>query len=296
MAENDASVLARLRKPEYTGENRCTPCTIVNVAIAAAASVLVWVAAGPAGEIVAGGLAAAVLAGSLVTIYLWGYLVPGTPTLTKRYLPDRVLALFDKHPLDEHDEESWDAVEQREREQRDAVDPEEFLLSAAVVAPCDHEDDLCFADEFGRRLDEYTEQYRDEQPSVEDIEVLFDADPEAVTRQESEHPTFEVYNRLRSWPSEAALIADVAADRALRAHTDRWTEVPVGQRANILESLRSFRQTCPLCGGGVELGTDTVESCCRSYDVARARCIDCDETLLEFDPSMIEADDAGQPA
>ena len=30
-----ASTLAdRLRQPEYTGENRCTPCTVVNVVIA----------------------------------------------------------------------------------------------------------------------------------------------------------------------------------------------------------------------------------------------------------------------
>jgi hypothetical protein len=36
----------------------------------------------------------------LAVIALRGYLVPYTPTLTKRYLPDSVLRRFEKHPPD----------------------------------------------------------------------------------------------------------------------------------------------------------------------------------------------------
>lgn len=297
MSGDDASVLDGLRKPEYTGENRCIPCTIVNVGIATIASAVVWFVAAAAFEgAVAGGIAAAVLVAALCTIYLWGYLVPGTPALTKRYLPERVLALFDKHPIEESQrgEETWDAVERRERERRDAVDPEQFLLDANVVAPCEREDDLCLSDEFADRLEQYTDRFRSEAPGVETFADLFDADPETVTVEDRDYPAVEIRNRVRKWPSDGALIADVAADRALRDQSADWTGVPLEQRTSILKSLRSFRQTCPLCSGDVELGTDTVESCCRSYEVATASCLDCGETLLEFDPSVIEdaADEA----
>jgi len=81
----------RLRRPQYTGDNRCIPCTIVNLLIAA----LVAVALGVAWLPVAGAVAFVL---SVLAIYLRGYLVPGTPTLTKRYMPVRVLELFGKRP------------------------------------------------------------------------------------------------------------------------------------------------------------------------------------------------------
>ncbi|AHF98815.1 hypothetical protein HALLA_08015 [Halostagnicola larsenii XH-48] len=89
----------RLRQPAYTGENRCTPCTILNVVIAA---VLVAVAVGV--TVSNTGLAAATVVGTVLaavsgaTIYLRGYLVPGTPRLTEAMLPARVRQWFEKRP------------------------------------------------------------------------------------------------------------------------------------------------------------------------------------------------------
>jgi|AntDeeMetagen134_2_1112570.scaffolds.fasta_scaffold00809_4 hypothetical protein len=65
-------IIDKLRQPEYTGENRCTPCTAVNVAIATAGGTLVAKAKSPV-------LGTAAFGVSLGTIYLRGYLVPGTP-------------------------------------------------------------------------------------------------------------------------------------------------------------------------------------------------------------------------
>lgn len=79
-----------LRRPEYTGENRCFPCTVVNVLIAAALGAVVSKRSKPAAVFAVGG--------SLASIYLRGYLVPGTPELTKRYLPPAVLRWFGKEP------------------------------------------------------------------------------------------------------------------------------------------------------------------------------------------------------
>ncbi|NGM70093.1 hypothetical protein G6M89_13935 [Natronolimnobius sp. AArcel1] len=81
----------QLRQDEYTGANRCVPCTAVNLVIAVVVALAVGIIFLPAG--------AAVFALSLATIYLRGYLVPGTPALTKRYFPDWLLAKFDKEPL-----------------------------------------------------------------------------------------------------------------------------------------------------------------------------------------------------
>jgi hypothetical protein len=83
-------LLETVRQPEYTGENRCPPCTVVNVLLAAALGSLVSRRSKPAG--------AAVTAVSVGLIYLRGYLVPGTPELTKRYLPPSVLRWFGKEP------------------------------------------------------------------------------------------------------------------------------------------------------------------------------------------------------
>ncbi|MCW8172281.1 hypothetical protein D8S78_05775 [Natrialba swarupiae] len=70
--------LERLRQPEYTGTNRCLPCTVLNLAITAAIGILVAVVSIPA--------AIGVVAICVAVISLRGYLVPGTPELTRRYV------------------------------------------------------------------------------------------------------------------------------------------------------------------------------------------------------------------
>ncbi|MEF8851174.1 MAG: hypothetical protein V5A44_03235 [Haloarculaceae archaeon] len=75
--------LDRFRQPEYRGENRCVPCTVVNVGIAVSAALVVGTWGALAVETaVAGAAAAAVLAVGLVAVWLRGYLVPGTPRWT----------------------------------------------------------------------------------------------------------------------------------------------------------------------------------------------------------------------
>lgn len=94
----NTSVLDRFRQPEYTGENRCIPCTATNVLIALALSVAVgygWAAT--VGRF-AWPIALAVFGVGIAAVWLRGYLVPGTPELTKRYFPDWLLRRFDKHP------------------------------------------------------------------------------------------------------------------------------------------------------------------------------------------------------
>lgn len=370
------SPLDRLRHPEYTGENRCIPCTLVNAGIAlVAAGIVGWF-----NPIVG----AAILATAAIVIYFRGYLVPGTPTLTERYLPEAVHARFDHHPepvsdledvglghgipnleekrrrgrelaaggdgetepgdsgetpvtsptdpdrdaenpgnggpeptedggservvmtdggdprtngdgprtgsgdlhtdADGADEPQWETVEKWREMERRAVDPEEFLLEVGAVETIDEEPFMAFTDSFEELIETHVAENQDASWNRETIARFFEVDPEDIEFKDRSYPTVSVDRRIRKWPSEATLIADIGTDFALRELTDRWLEVHIEQRLDILFSLRSFHDSCPRCDGAIAMTEEEVPSCCRSFDVIALRCVDCGDHLLEFSP------------
>ncbi|AGB36423.1 hypothetical protein [Natronococcus occultus] len=280
MRESIRETLDRVRKPAYTGENRCLPCTAVNVALAAAGSVVV-------GKVSrAGGVAA--FAGSLAAIGLRGYLVPGTPTLTKRYLPAAVLERFDTHPLEDGDdrEATTETIAEYERQREQAVDPERFLLEVGAVEPRDG--DVAFTEALAELIDDRLRSLPDDPLEPAPVAELYGIEPGAVSIEDRPYPAVRIGRRIHKWPSTAALRADVATHRALAELTDRWHEVPQGQRIELLEALRSFHGACPACGGPLSLTEDTVESCCQRYEVHALECRDCGQPLLEFDPNDVD--------
>lgn len=84
------------KQPEYTGENRCVLCVVVNLAIAIIL-VAILVSTAPFSWPTTGILAMATFALFATAIYLRWYLVPGTSQLTETYLPDSHLKRFDHH-------------------------------------------------------------------------------------------------------------------------------------------------------------------------------------------------------
>ncbi|WP_255169565.1 hypothetical protein [Natrononativus amylolyticus] len=279
MSDRTASVLEGLRQPEYTGENRCTPCTVLNVAIA--------VLVGGALALVVPAAGVVALACSLLIIYLRGYLVPGTPELTERFLPDSVLARFDHHET-RSEPPTFETLEKLEYERAHSVDPEEYLLEAGALELRADGEAYRLTGEFADRVDGEMADYRDG-VGRETVADLFGVEPEAVTVEDRDYPAFTVERRVRKWPARGALIADAATHDALAERTDDWGDVPVGQRVEILELLRSFHESCPLCGGPVAMDETIVDSCCRSYEVVTLGCLDCGERLLEFDPEAVDA-------
>ncbi|MBP1902333.1 hypothetical protein J2744_002023 [Halorubrum trapanicum] len=328
MSSSGTSLRDRIREPEYTGENRCVPCTVLNgilaVALTAAAAVF-----GPV-------VAAVVLVASLGSIYYRGYLVPGTPELTKRYLPDRVLRLFGKAPegprdgweeaptgrsdevtvttfepdgtvdetsgraddadeaADADDTDQTDADEpefetvERIRDQREnAVDPIEFLLDVGVVEPTDGGEDLVFEAEFAETVDAHVSSLEREAVGAETLAEMFGVTPDEVAFEDRDYPAVTVLRRVRKWPGDGAYLADVASHLALVERTDRWLDVPAEQRLSILQSLRSFISSCPVCGGEVAATANTVESCCMAHEVVAIRCEDCGEHILELEPEKV---------
>lgn len=282
MSVSATRLLDRFRQPEYTGSNRCIPCTIVNVvlavAFAAAVGVAVWSVASPG----AGTLAVAtVLVVSLLAIYVRGYLVPGTPTLTKRYLPDRVLALFDKEPAPG----VTDGAAANGDDRRDPKStPEQVLVDGGVTVPCENEEDLCLADGLRERWREHVVAVR-EGDRVEQVADFVERDPAAIELDDPETEDRIVVTAdgeaVATWESDAALIADLAGARLLADELEGWTDRHLSERGQIVGGLRAFLETCPACDGRISIDEETVESCCRSYEVYAVTCNDCETRLLE---------------
>ncbi|WP_336328702.1 hypothetical protein [Halovenus sp. HT40] len=259
-----------LRQPEYTGENRCLPCTVVNTIIATVLAGAVAAGGRLLAEPVVGVAAGTgVLAVSLGAIYFRGYLVPGTPALTKQYLPQRVLAWFGKAP----DNTTVDTD----------LDPERALVNAGALEPCADRDDLCLADGF--RSEWYDEIDRLESANA-GRERLLDVLGLTEGSVDFEDHGDAFRGRVNGsvvgrWESEAAFLADVAAAEELDERIANWGELSVRERSQLLSGLRIFIDSCPACGGRPEFGTDTVESCCSTHEVAAVSCDGCGARLFE---------------
>lgn len=269
--------LDRLRRPEYTGANRCLPCTVVNLVLAAGLALVVALVA-PWG-------APVVLALSLAAIWLRGYLVPGTPELTKRYLPRRVLAWFGKDPV---------AV----RATPD-FDPETALSGMGVIEDDPETEDVRLVPAFAAALDDAipAPEAVDRQSLAAALgapDAVFEDHGEAVVARVRDPETGTTVDGgaagdgrsedaapVAQWESRAALAADAGAARTLPAWDESWARRPPGERALLCRSVRTLLPTCPACGGPLAPSASTVESCCSRYEVLALSCTDCEARLFE---------------
>jgi hypothetical protein len=241
----------RLRRPEYTGENRCFPCTVVNVCLTFVAAVVVSVALTPLGGLF-------VLTSGLGAIYFRGYLVPGTPELTVRYFPPWLLELFGK-----------------ELELRETLQPVEGVAVRATP-------------EGGRLVGGFASAWDDR---IESLRAAGVADGDVATLlgvgEASSVPgdvAYVVDGGLRQWLSESALLADAAAAAVLAERGgEAWASLDADGRVATLRDLRKLLDYCPLCGGALDNEeTETIETCCtESERVLMATCVDCDVRLIE---------------
>ena len=261
------TAIGLLHQPEYTGDNRCIPCTAANIAIAIVVSVLVI----PISIFLAG----SVFALSLAAIYFRGYLVPGTPTLTKRYLPAHVLQWFERDSTALATDESF------------GIDPEQVLLGADTIEFCQQGTEFCLTSEFHAA---WRERIRAARTHDLDEEVLTNA---LTVPRRDDQITVDQYNDafvarthdsvIAQWSSQAAVVADVAAAAELDKRHPNWARFSPPEVARVLMSLRIFLEQCPECDGPIRVGQEVVESCCRSYDVVAASCQECDARLFEME-------------
>ena len=266
--------LAQFKQPEYTGENRCLPCTVVNTIIAIVLSVAVVAGVARVANPAAGLAVGVVLLGCcLGAIYFRGYLVPGTPELTKQYFPPWLLGLFGKEP------------EVRTNVAADTeIDPEAELLGVGALEPCEESDDLCLTASFRESWFEEIDRVNAESDASRDRLLALLGLEEANVRFTEHGRAFQAFvdgTVVGRWESEAAFLADLGAAQTLSREYDGWDELAVESRGQLLNGLRLFIDRCPECGGVPSFETETVESCCSTQDVAAVTCEDCDSRLFE---------------
>jgi hypothetical protein len=260
--------LDSIRQPEYTGANRCWPCTITNVAIAGVLTVGASVVGTPI-------LGAAVFGVSLAAIWLRGYLIPGTPELTQRYFPDWLLALFDKDPR----RSGGQAVD------LEGLTAETVLREAGVVVDDPAVGDVVLTLDFEQAWYGRMADIGSGRTDREELAALVDVDPETLEVNWHNNAFTAKMDGvwIGQWESRAAFVADVAAGRELAARYPAWDDLPMLFRSEVLGGLRVMLDRCPDCDGPVTLGQDVVKSCCRTYDVLAGKCESCGARLFEID-------------
>lgn len=317
------TALDTLRRPEHTGENRCWPCTAVNLAIVVVVAALAGVAFAPLGPLV--------LLGGASLVYLRGYVVPGTP----RFAPRLVEPLpFDIGPEKHERVESGSIADGVSRGTADddevvretaadgsgegidgsgerideagedvdgpgeSADPGSDHLDAGSDDGADAEALLAALLEAGvlveagedlRLADDYREAFEERMADLRDLPESALADRAAAAA--GDDLDGEVHGeRIRIagdrpvWLSRPVAIAETAAAETLAAF-----DVPSGIRAAAARPLRTFVRTCPVCGGDV---AETVRrNCCggpggvqRDPDLPVLACEECSALVFEFDP------------
>ncbi|MFC5135556.1 MULTISPECIES: hypothetical protein [Haloferacaceae] len=242
-----------LRRPEHTGENRCWPCTAVNVALISVAAAAVSVASVPA--------AAGVGVAGLVLVWLRGYVVPGTP----RFAPRLVApipgsdALFHGTGGDRVPDAGSGSLNP------DDVDGEELLgrlldegvleADGDTVAPTPEFDERWQAEMTRlrtRETESLAEIARDVSPATESRTIRNDGD-EWIALSSGDANTVD-----ETWLRRPVAIAEIAGYRAAEPFLSDDSIRLAAARTN-----RMFLNACPDCGTELERGTDM--SCCGGH-------------------------------
>mgnify|MGYP000138414504 CR=1 FL=1 len=250
--------IEQIRQPEYTGDNRCLPCTAVNGVIAVGLSVLVaMLLSSPVTGV-------AVACAGAAAIYLRGYLVPGTPELTTRYLPERVLRWFDKPAQMTLDTD---------------VDAESQLRDLGLVEPAG--DDLRLTEsaaaELAAEIERVRRQLRDR------LEAQLNRSDVQVEQAKNAYIVRADGDEIGRWPSRAALVADLASLSTLERRVENWATLSEVDRSGLSSSLRLFLEDCPECDGLLEfVETRGSSSCCRDELIVSYRCTECNAVLTRL--------------
>ncbi|MEF8852507.1 MAG: hypothetical protein V5A44_09875 [Haloarculaceae archaeon] len=259
-----------VRRPEYTGPNRCWPCTVLNLGIVAATGALAFRWGIPASLTVVGV--------GLALVALRGYVVPGTPRFAPRLVAGLPVAFG-------HADRSLDALGDAHRpadgptDDRGAVAVLEALVEAGVLT--DAGEDL-FLDEAFREA--WTERMAGLRTA--DDETLLgrvaDACPADVEGQRHGDRVILAGERdVRT--SRAVAIVETAAVETL----GEWgVDGPTAARA--AAPLRTFLRTCPACGGRVR--ETTRRNCCGgpgsvygTPEQSVLACEECATVVVELD-------------
>ncbi|MFB6189386.1 MAG: hypothetical protein ABEI57_05850 [Halapricum sp.] len=259
-----------LREPEHTGENRCWPCTVVNIALVGV--LVLWLLV--RNRRLASLTVAAIGAG---LIYVRGYFVPYTPTFAPQLvaaspLPD---SLF-------HDDRYEPKPEERQSLVETDHDGEAILgeLAGAGVIEADAE---------MIRLSEdvetawHEEMERLSTLSVENLAAEIERSVPEIAETglvEVDGEEWVILGENDAFMSQQVAIPELAAYRALEPYLDDEDARLAGAR-----TFRMFLENCPVCGSEIVEATES--NCCGAYaspddlkDILV--CPECEERVFAF--------------
>lgn len=279
-------VTSAIRRPEYTGERRCWPCTGLNALLLLAGCIVIALLK-PVFALLLGVAGAGLL-------WLRGYVVPYTPTVA----PKLVAALPFDVPFEGSTRDrapagsSLGSLADVDSDQETG----ELVLAALVDA------DVLETDEEGYvyLTDAFHAGWRREMESLRDLDEdeLAAAIEEVVDepRYEIAVETLEPYDRTwfvlsdgsddptgEMWFSRPAVIAELAAVRALE---ETVPDLPSDLRSAATRPLRGFLEECPACGS--EVVETFSDLCCGSARNPRGEpeevlgCPSCNQRLYTF--------------
>lgn len=180
------------------------------------------------------------------------------------------------------EEQTQSTAERIKQQRQNAIQPEPFLKEAGAVRTTDDQQKLAFTESFAERLAGHVREVQQEAIDVPELAQLFGVPKSEVLEKDHNYTAWRIYNVVYNWPSEGALVFDIATDRALREVTSDWEDVPSNQRFMIAQSLRSFQDWCLFCDGAIDFNNTPVQSCCSDKQVITLYCTDCDRRFLEF--------------
>lgn len=249
-----------LQNPEYTGENRCNACTLVNLCIA-------FLLALPL--VMFSLLMSIFVAISFISlIYFRGYIIPGTPEITKKYFPDWLLRQFGKNTktLDDKLED-------------DSIVDEELLFKLDIV---DTEgDDIDIEDEFRReweremKITSRKNIKRLIMVSMSQITSINTDDLSFAQTESSEWVVMKNGQPISKWISKEGIIIDISSINILMEQCTEWGQLSLQEKSRVVNSLRTLVQLCPSCGGNILLNKTHQETCCTSVEIIEVKCDDC---------------------
>ncbi len=257
--------LAAVRRPEYTGENRCWPCTVANGVILLVCCLALAPVSIP--------IVLCMLIAGTSLIWLRGHLVPYTPQLTSfmwtsssNRRPDRPLT----GSLAEADEDDGERTLAA-------------LVEAGVIVP----------DGDRLRLDEsFRDDWREEMRRLRGLsdesltaEIETAARGRTVELLEADRPLFVLTgpDGGEAWVSRPVAIAETAAVAVLS------TGLPTTSTTHsiaVARALRAFLDRCPVCETATE--ETSPHRCCGSVRNRSTLpesilvCPACDEALYRF--------------
>lgn len=271
------AVVGRVRQDAYTGENRCWPCTVLNLGLLGIAGAIVSVTVSAEASV-------AVLLVGVAAIWLRGYLVPYTPSLTGRILP---LLPGTASPRRERP----DAPERESGvDDGDVAAPEIVgdLLNSGVLTESDGELSLTPSFRDAWRSDIERDRLDDSDTLADDLEDIIDWVADASIVTEDDRQWIRLVDEDESiqnetWLAPSAAAADLTAVRTLEAQTD----LPGDLQTLAAPSLRQFLEDCPICGTALEVRSP--HACCGSPRYmaegieAVLSCPACDEIVTVFE-------------